>query len=180
MMKHPFQSILIAIAASTASTYPGLTSCELDLGSETTPADQAESPIDDGLSPSPEDTVTIRFRNLTVNEAIDVEFHASSQPLVTLPDDLLNAENLVTSSIGVAGTGIIQPLTEDTILYPCAPDLTIGTAGGSFLDHETGEPRGSGTPRWVEEGPLALCGGVVTFEFAGDGTDFSTILTVGR
>lgn len=179
-MKHPFQNILIAIFASTASTYPGLTSCELDLGSETTPADQTGSPIDDGISPSSEESVTIRFRNLTANEAIDVEFHASSQPLARLPDDLLVAENLVTYSIGVAGTGIIQPLTEDTIVYPCSPGLTIGTAGGSFMDSETGEPRGFGTPRWVEEGPLALCGGVVTFEFVGDDTDFSTILTVGH
>ena len=180
-MKHTFHGFLIAFAASTVTAFPGITSCEMDPGlNTTTPADEADSPTEDGSSTSPDETVTIRFRNLTVNEAIDVEFHASALPLMTLPDDLLVVENLVTASIGVAGTGIIQPLSEDMIQYSCSPGLTIGTAGGSFMDYETGEPRGSGTPRWVEEGPLALCGGVVTFEFAGEGTDSSTILTVGR
>ena len=42
--------------------------------------------------------------------------------------------------------------------------LTLGTSGGQFLDAESGALRGRGTPRWAQEGPLALCGGEITFD----------------
>ena len=139
-----------------------------------------------GLTPASEgddataDLVRIRFRNLTADEAVNVEFHVTQEPLENLPEDLFVEENLVTASIGIAGTGIIRPHKEDVIEFPCTPNLTIGTGGGSFVDDESGEPRGAGTPRWAQEGPLALCGSVVTFEFSGNGTDFSTALTISR
>lgn len=145
-----------------------------------------EGPVPDGtsslgidLQPN-EDTVAIRFRNLTADEAVDVEFHATNESLQDLPDDLFVAENLVTTSVGVAGTGIIQPWQQDAIEFPCTANLTIGTRGGSFTDSESGEPRGVGTPRWAQEGPLGLCGAVVTFDFIGDGVEFTTVLGIGE
>ena len=164
--------------------------CSMDLAEALLYLDAATSSEDptspDDLAPAGTggeavaEIVTIRFRNLTVEEAVDVEFYASQNPMANLPDDLLVEENLVTASIGIAGTGIVQPLEEDVIEFPCEAGLTIGTRGGEFLDNETGEPRGMGEPRWAQEGPLALCGAVVTFEFAGDGVEFATALTIGR
>lgn len=126
-----------------------------------------------------DDMVRIRFKNLTIREAVDVEFYATNKPLENLPVDLFVAESLLTENIGVAGTGIIQPWRQDVIELPCTIDLTIGTRGGSFIDNESGEPRGVGTARWAQEGPLGLCGSTVTFEFSGREGDFTTTLTVG-
>ncbi len=128
---------------------------------------------------TPGDVVTIRFRNLAVNEAVNVEFYATDDQLEDLPDDLFVPANRITANIGVAGTGIIEPMDADSIEFPCTATLTLGTTGGSFADNETGEPRGVGTPRWAQQGPLGLCHGVVTFEFSGDGVDFRTALTIG-
>ncbi len=130
--------------------------------------------------PPADDVVRIRFRNFTADEAVDVEFHATNNKLTNLPTDLFVSDHHVTASVGVAGTGIIEPRHEDVIEFPCTPNLTIGTSGGRFVDHETGEARGVGVPRWAQEGPLELCGAVVTFEFAGDGTGFSTFITIGH
>lgn len=127
----------------------------------------------------PEDMVGIRFTNLTITEAVDVQFYASDGPLDDLPDGLFVPGNLVTANIGVAGTGIIQPWREDSTLLPCTPGFTIGTRGGAFADNESGEPRGLGTARWAQEGPLGLCGSVVTFEYAGRDGEFTTTLTIG-
>jgi len=149
---------------------------EMDPGS---PAADDLSALSEGDRDQPTpDAVIVRFRNLTLSDAVNVEFYATNDPLETIPDDLFAPENLVTASIGVAGTGIVQPRTEDAIAFPCTADLTLGTAGGSFADNESGEPRGLGNPRWAQEGPLALCGAVVTFQFSGSGTNFTTILTI--
>jgi len=124
------------------------------------------------------DVITIRFRNLTAREAVNVEFHATNSELAVVPDDLFTPANLINASVGVAGTGIVQPVNVDIIEYRCTDTLTIGTAGGEFLDNESGEFRGRGAPRWLQEGPLALCGSVVTFEFLGDGGSFMTVVSV--
>ncbi len=151
--------------------------CTVDVTSgRLRPGDAAQT--SDGDRPT-EDVVRIRFRNFTLNEAVDVEFHAANEPLENVPDDLFIPALRVTTSVGVAGTGIIQPRHEDVIEFPCTPDLTIGTSGGSFVDQETGEPRGVGIPRWMQEGPLVLCGNTVTFEFTDDGVDFTTFITIG-
>jgi hypothetical protein len=139
---------------------------------------QGEPQIAGDAAPS-EGVVTVRFRNPLDREAVDVEFYATNEPLDALPDDLFVGEYLVTASVGVAGTGIIQPLKQDVIQFPCTEVLTIGTGGGHFIDHETGEVLGSGTPRWLQEGPLALCGGVVTFEFSVADGEYTTVVAVG-
>jgi len=125
-----------------------------------------------------EDVVVIQIRNFAVNEAVDVQFHATNDPVVVLPDELFVPENGLSSGIGVAGTGIIQPLDEDTINFPCTPDLTIGTSGGLFLDNDTGELKGVGQRRWLQDAPLSLCGRLVTFDFSGASGDFTTSVSV--
>ena len=135
-----------------------------------------------GALPEPpdrnEDTVRVRFRNLTRTEAVNVEFHVSNTALDDLPDDLFVDEHLVTESIGVAGTGIIEPQTDDEIDLPCTDGLTLGTSGGVFLDNDTGQERGVGTARWVQESPLGLCGSIVTMWFFIVDDEFQTILTI--
>jgi hypothetical protein len=168
------------ICIGLMAAFMATTGCEIQLDPDP-PAPNNTATLSDGDRVQPTgDAVIVRFRNFTVNDAVNVEFYATNRPLLSVPGDLFLEENLVTESIGVAGTGIVQPQTEDTIAFPCGANLTLGTAGGSFSDNESGEPRGLGIPRWAQEGPLALCGSVVTFEFSGNGTDFVTILTIGN
>ena len=50
-----------------------------------------------------------------------------------------------------------------------ARELILGTAGGEFLDDETGEPIAQGsTVRFAALGPQFGCGSLVTFEFTVD------------
>ena len=138
-----------------------------------------QTPITALESVAPEE-VLVQFRNYAEAEAVNVEFYATNEPLETVPEQLFHEANRVTNSIGVAGTGIVQPLRVDAITFPCTENLTLGTTGGTFSDNETGEVRGAGTRRWVQEGPLALCGHVVTFEFRPDGERFVTIAKIGE
>ena len=133
--------------------------CSLDIG-EAVPRSAP------GIEETDQAVVRVRFLNLTASNAVDVEFFATNEPIATLPDDLFLPANRITASIGVAGTGILEPANQDTIDFPCTPTLTLGTLGGSFVDNETGEPLGMGTARWAQEQPLGLCGGVVTFVYS--------------
>lgn len=150
----------------------GLAGCSVDVTGGLT--------IPDDIGVAAPAVVTIRFRNFSVDTAVNVEFHATNDPLETLPDDLLVPENLWTASVGVAGTGIIQPLGVDEIEFPCTDNLTIGTAGGTFLDNDTGDVVGIGTTRWVGEGQLGLCGSLVTFDFSRRADQFTTDLRISN
>lgn len=131
-------------------------------------------------APAAEDVVTVRFRVFTAQEAVDVQFFATNDPLEVIPDELFVPANSFSESVGLAGTGIVPPLSEDVIIFPCSPTLILGTSGGRFLDSETGELRGVGVARWASEGPLGLCGATVTFEFAGTEEARTTFLTIGN
>lgn len=137
-------------------------------GEETT--DPANPTTGDNGSPAADSgarVVTVIFANLTSGEGVDVEFHTSSQQLSAPRTDLFdNDASLFTTNLGIAGTGLIPPKTGDRITLPCSPSLTLGTAGGLFRDIESGEIRGQGQARWVQEGGLDLCGRTVTFTFA--------------
>ena len=124
-------------------------------------------------------TVTIRFRNVAVDEAVNVEFYATNDPTVELPDGLFVEQNLVTASIGVAGTGILEPLRDDTLEFPCTEQLVVGTLGGTFLDNETGEERGTGVARWARDTALGLCGHKILFEFSNEFGTFTTRVAIG-
>ena len=107
----------------------------------------------------------------------EVEFYVEQEPIDNIPDDLFVAANLITRSIGVAGSGLIPPRSADEITLDCNADLIFGTRGGRFLDAESGDEVGAGEPRWVQEGPLGLCGAVVAIEFFRDGSEFHTRIT---
>lgn len=124
--------------------------------------------------------VMVVFRNLTTEQAVDVEFHATDESLTALPADLFVDDFLITSGIGLAGTGILAPRAADFIELPCIDDTVIGTAGGSFLDNATGDETGRGVARWLEAAPLGLCGSIVTFTFTEDGGDFTAIVEITR
>jgi hypothetical protein len=143
--------------------------CSLEM-----PTSEAAVSDGDGDTAIGEDTVFVRFWNRTVEEAVDVQFYATNEPLDTLPDDLFVEDNRVTRSIGLAGRGIIEPGMVDAISFPCTENLTLGTAGGEFTEAETGDERGLGTPRWAQQEPLGLCGSVVTFEFFHEGDQYGT------
>jgi hypothetical protein len=145
-------------------------------GSALTDSVPREAPVAGGTAV---ETVRIDFWNLSRTAAVDVEFFAANEPLATLPDDLWVPAYRVTASVGVAGTGILEPGNQDSIEFACMPGLTVGTAGGRFLDNETGEFIGSGTARWVQEQPLGLCGSTVTLVFTSNDNGLVTRLYVG-
>jgi len=132
-----------------------------------------------GEPPSTTDTVTIRLINLNGAEAVEVEFFATNAPISVLPDELFVAENRIQASIGVAGTGILEPFAEDMIQIACTMSLSVGTFGGTFLDNETGDVLGMGQPRWAQDAPLGLCGGTVTFVYHKNDDGFLTTLLIG-
>ena len=141
------------------------------------PADTTAPPVD-GDDSAMANKVTVRFINLTEDQAVDVEFYVEEEPIDRIPDELFVAANLIQRSIGVAGSGLVPPRSADEISLDCNPDLIFGTRGGRFLDAESGDLEGEGKPRWVQEGPLGLCGSVVTIEFSSDGSEFNTRITV--
>lgn len=122
--------------------------------------------------------VLVRFRNFASVEAVNAEFYVAAGPLAEIPDDLFVPENLVMADLGVAGTGILEPFDTDTLLLPCTPDLVIGTTGGTFSDNGSGEVRGVGDPRWVQAAAVGFCGREVIFDYAVEGDEFLTLLTV--
>ena len=144
--------------------------CETDI-TEPRPA-VSEVPDDLGV------VVSISFNNLSPTEAVDVQFHATNEPVMVLPDDLFVEATATSAGIGVAGTGIIQPLDGDLITFPCTASLSMGTAGAIFIDNDSGETRGVTAMRWLQDRPLALCGRLVMFEFAGADGSYTVSVSV--
>lgn len=142
--------------------------------------------LDSGIGPALEDgpvaadEVLIRFRNFSPIDAVNVEFFATNEALATVPDDLFVDDHRTNANIGVAGTGILEPAHSDAIVFPCTEDLVIGTTGGTFIDNDTGEVRGTGDRRWAQAKAIGLCGRAVTFEFAPDDQGFITRMTIGQ
>lgn len=147
--------------------------CEVDLSAPRPSAPEIPDVPDD-----PGGVVFISFSNLSPTEAVDVQFHATNDPLTVLPDDLFVEATAASAGIGVAGTGIIQPLDDDLIIFPCTANLSMGTAGAIFLDNDSGETRGVAAMRWLQDRPLNLCGRLVAFEFAGTEGNFTVSVSV--
>ncbi len=146
--------------------------CELAIPDETTPDSEIGRPA--------EQFVTIAFRNLSTVNTVDVEFHAVTSVEVSLPEGLFTDENRVSESLGVAGTGLLIPGATDILEISCTENLVIGTAGGTFLDNETGELNGRGEPRWLDATSAGLCGAIVGFTFESSGDTFATKVEIRR
>jgi len=135
----------------------------------------------DAMNDLPAETpiVTVHFRNLTLADAVNVEFYLVNEPLALVPDDLFSEDYARRAQIGVAGTGIIEPLTEDVVTFECGPDLVLGTTGGTFLDNESGDHRGVGSVRWVQQSALGVCGHMVFFDYQAIGdAEFETVVRI--
>jgi len=132
-----------------------------------------------GAGQGQDSVVTVRFVNLTDTTAVNVQFYVSNETIESVPDDLFVEENLVTRSIGLAGSGIIAPRATDAIQIPCAPDLTLGSFGGVFAEAESGDVFGFGQSRWVTEDPVGFCGLQVTFEFSTVDDTYLTRVRIG-
>lgn len=154
--------------------------CSFDFPIDLVAPPNDESPVTAENDRPSGDVVTVRFNNFSAEEAIDVEFFVTTEELTSLPEQLFTEANRNTASIGIAGTGILEPLFRDIIELPCSPTLSLGTSGGRFLDNETGELRGRGQPRWVQEDALGLCGGTITFEYARDAELFVTRVLISN
>lgn len=160
-----WRSIFLSCLGTTASVLAGCSA---------TP-----TPPDDGNGDPQEETILVVFRNLSASQAVQVNFHATSEPLAVIPDDLFVPGNRYTTGIGVAGTGIVQPSQFDFVRdFPCSPSLILGTSGGEFLDNDTGEGLGVSPPRWVEASALGFCGGAVTFTFSSENGEFLTSISI--
>ncbi len=126
------------------------------------------------------DVVTVIFRNLSTTDAVDVQYFAVEASLADVQNELFVEENAVSRTLGVAGTGILEPGSVDFLELSCSDTLTLGTLGGNFFNNDTGDPTGSGTPRWVQELGLGLCRSVVTIAYDTEGNVFSTNITIER
>lgn len=148
------------------------------LGGCTTNLNEAARPFDQQGDQTSRRVITIRFANLSEVDAVNVDFFVTYASLSVLPNDLFVPQNFYTNDIGVAGTGVLEPRVIDEIEIECTETMTIGTTGGRFLDNESGDHRGVGTSRWLQEGPLALCDGLVIFVYRNDESGFHTTVVV--
>lgn len=131
-------------------------------------------PVEDGVGPVDANHVLVRFYNLSMVDAVDVQFHAAEGPLGDVDNELFVEANRVTGQVGVAGTGLLEPGDRDVVNVPCAVGLIIGTQGGAFIGNETGAPQGMGQLRWAAEGAQFSCGAVITFYFTSTSDGYET------
>lgn len=171
----------LAFVASCVAGFAALfAGCSGDLFLELVPDPNPDPTPGASAGPIRAGKVLIRFRNFSQTDAVNVEFFVSNNALDTLPDDLFVDEHRTSANIGVAGTGILEPLRSDETLFPCTADLVIGTTGGTFIDNDTGEVRGRGDMRWSQDAAVGLCGRSVTFRFEPVDDGFTTRMTIGQ
>ena len=128
-----------------------------------------------GSQDPPPEFVTIRFVNASPDQALQVEFYATNEPLEAIPEDLFADDiYLVLESIGVAGSGLLEPGDQDEIQFDCTETLTIGTLGGEFRDNETGEVLGRGDELYKAPGGFSLCGGTAVYTYSSTGGEYQT------
>lgn len=119
-----------------------------------------------------DNTIRVRFANFSTTNAVRVQFFVSAEPGVIPPDELFVQvfDVTSTSSIGVAGSGIIGPESDDEIEIDCRDNLIIGTLGGEFLNDNSGEVVGQGgQARWLVFGGQFDCGATVTYSYRSSG-----------
>ena len=128
-----------------------------------------------GSQDPPPEFLTIRFVNASPDQAVQVQFYATNEPLDAIPEELFADDAyLVQESIGLAGSGLLAPLDQDEIQFECTETLTIGTLGGEFRDNETGEILGRGGELFVPPGGFPLCGRTAVYTYSSTGGDHQT------
>ncbi len=126
------------------------------------------------LPPPDPDATTITLTNAS-DFALDVQFFTSTDPAVTSESDLLSEDNQFRNGIGFLSLGILSSGESVDISLACSDFLFVGTAGGEFLDANTGESIAVSTrSRLAQLGPQFDCGNRVTFLFFADSTGTPT------
>jgi len=126
-----------------------------------------------GGTPTPDE---IRIRLVNDSDVdVDTQFYAANTALENPAEELFAPAYRVQAGIGVAGTGIVQADTDDEIVLPCGADTIIGTAGGQFLDPDTGTPLGQGQTRLLTVGSNFDCGNTLIFGYTGNGGDYDSV-----
>lgn len=126
----------------------------------------------------PASMVQIRFGNFSEETAVDVQFYAATVALEDPAVGLFTEEYRVTQDIGFAGTGLLEPQSQDDILLDCGEVLILGTAGGEFRDLETGQQVAVGTRRIAILGAQFDCGDRITFAFRDEDGLFETDMDI--
>lgn len=115
-----------------------------------------------------EDGVAVVLVN-TSDFALDVQFHVATDPEAITEAALFASDNAFLDGIGFLSLGILAPGETIARLFDCTGALILGTAGGAFLDDESGESIAEGsTVRFAALGPQFACGSLLTFEFIVD------------
>ncbi len=122
-----------------------------------------------------ESLVRVSFVNET-DTVVETQFYVLPQGAGATVDQLMLPNNLVTEGVGVAGTGLLIPLTADHIEVACEDGLTLGVAGGRFLDPDTGEERGRGPARVVQQGLVFDCGAEIVFTYKAQGGGYTVVV----
>lgn len=140
----------------------------------------SNSNTNDNESPGsqvPDPKVTLVVGNLT-SVAVDAEIYISTNGPGISAEELFVAENKFTDGIGLASSGVMEPTSDDRVEIPCADGLVIGTAGGRFLDPDTGDELGSGPPRILQEGLVFDCEATLTLVFRVEDGDFTVAVAL--
>ena len=87
-----------------------------------------------------QDGVAVILAN-TSDFALDVQFHLSTDPGVVSQTALFAAGNAFRDGIGFLSLGILAPGETIARLFDCTDSLILGTAGGEFLDDESGQTK---------------------------------------
>jgi hypothetical protein len=156
---------VLALGCATTAT----PSADAEPGTEPDPQTPSGDPASD------DNRVSVVLVNETQN-VIDAQLYATSEPIDPDPEFLFVPEFALTDNVGVAGTGLLIPLSADTIQIDCAPDLLIGVNGGRFLDRDTGEELGTGSIRVVQQGLVFDCGATITFTYKESERQYSVIV----
>ncbi|UCE61137.1 MAG: hypothetical protein JSU63_05175 [Phycisphaerales bacterium] len=159
------------------------TSCTIEFAPDELSPNDNSQPTDAG----DEDVITVRLRNLSMSDPVEVEFYVAEAPLEAIPDDLFSDEHRIGDGnqiegqgIGIANTGILEPGAQDTIILSCDHSYILGTTGGSFLDDESGEVKGVGTTLLVQQGDgyQFICNALIGFDYGPDTDGYKTILSL--
>lgn len=122
--------------------------------------------------------ITVRMINASPNAAVDVQLYATANNISYPDTELFIPVNQQLAGIGFAGSGILQPGQTDEVQINCVNALFIGTAGGNFLNVDSGALLGTGTRYFLVQGGQFQCGSTIVFTFVPSGSGFRTDVAV--
>jgi hypothetical protein len=125
---------------------------------------------------APANSIRVVFENLTT-KALDVEFYHTANQVTDVDAELFIEANRLTD-VGFAGTGLLEPLTTETVDISCDQARTIGTNGGLFRDADDGSELGRGTRRVLVLNESIQCGETLRLRYTETAGGFETSFTL--